>query len=337
MDARRVPYGTDADGREVGRFVLENSRGMRVSAIGYGATITEVLVPGRGGSANVALGYATLEAYRAGSAFLGCIVGRFANRIRDGRFFLDGRECTLARNDGVNHIHGGTRGFDKALWAGKLFRKANAAGVRWSYTSRDGEEGYPGTLKVIAEYALSEDCELSLEYWASSDRPTPVNLTNHSYWNLAGAGSGTVLAQEIAFHCPWYLPVNEQLLPTGEILKTAGTPFDFAAFKRIGRDLAAVPGGYDHCMVIGKPPGAFDLVCTVRDNASGRAMEVRTTTPGVQFYTGNFLVGAPFPRHAGFCLETQHFPDSPNFGHFPSCIVRPGEPYHHLTVHAFSF
>jgi aldose 1-epimerase len=249
---------------------------------------------------------------------------------------LDGKEYTLARNDGANHLHGGVRGFDKMVWAGRLIRRSGAAGIRWTYTSSDGEEGYPGTLKVTIEYVLTEENELCFEYWAVTDAPTPINLTNHSYWNLAGAGSGTILEQEISFNCPFYLPVDEGLIPTGEVAKTAGTPFDFSSFKPIGRDIGRVEAGFDHCMVVAKPSSELGLACTARDTATGRTMQVWTTKPGVQFYTANFLDGKYFPRHSGFCLETQYFPDSVNKGHFPSCILRPGETYHHRTVHKFS-
>jgi aldose 1-epimerase len=337
MQASESVIGTTPDGKKIRQFILSNSRGMRVKAISLGATLTEVAVPDRGGTAaNVILAHAPLERYTRNSEFFGCIVGRFANRIAGGRFSLEGKEYSLARNNGANHLHGGVRGFDKAGWKGKIFTRKEAAGIRWTLTSPDGEEGYPGTLKVTADYVLTEDNTLSFEYWALTDRPTPVNLTNHSYWNLGGAGSGTILAQEIAFKCPFYLPVDEGLIPTGEILKTAGTPFDFAAARSIGRDIGGVPGGYDHCLVIAKPAGSLGLAATARDPASGRTMQVWTTKPGVQFYTANFLEGNPYPRHAGFCLETQMFPDSVNRGHFPTCILRPGQGYHHLTVHEFS-
>jgi aldose 1-epimerase len=336
MQAVESVVGTAPDGKKLRRFTLSNSRGMRVSAITLGATLVEVSVPDRGGAAvNVTLAHAPLERYARNSEFFGCIAGRFANRIARGRFSLDGREYTLACNNGENHLHGGVRGFDKASWNGKIIRRADAAGIRWTHTSPDGDEGYPGTLKVTVDYVLTEDNTLSFEYWAVTDKPTPVNLTNHSYWNLAG-GSGTILSQEMTFNCPFYLPVDAGLIPTGEVLKTAGTPFDFAAARSIGRDIGAVPGGYDHCMVIAKNTGALGLAATARDPASGRSMQVWTTMPGVQFYTANFLGGNPYPRNAGFCLETQMFPDSVNRGHFPSCILRRGETYHHLTVHKFS-
>jgi aldose 1-epimerase len=340
MHASQSRYGTTSDGKVVTEFVLESARGVRVTVIDWGATVTSVMMPDRSGnSENVCLGHETLTGWEKNATFFGCIVGRVANRIRGARFELDGKPYTLAKNIGENHLHGGLKGFDKYVWKAKLFRKGDAAGVRFTHVSPDGDEGYPGTLKVTTEYALTDANELSFEYWATTDKPTPVNLTNHAYWNLAGAkagSSGTMLAQEAKLNCPFHLPVDENLMPTGEILKTAGTPFDFSSFKAIGRDIGSVPGGYDHCLVIGKRSGVLGLIGTVRDPASGRTMEVHTTMPGVQLYAGNFLDGSLFPKHGGFCLETQWFPDSPNIGHFPTSILRPGETYRHRTVHKFS-
>jgi aldose 1-epimerase len=337
MKATESPFGTTSDGQHVTLYTLENGRGMSVSVMSRGATVTAVNVPDRAGkTANVVLGHDSIAEYEKNSEFFGCIVGRFANRIAAGRFTLDGREFTLAKNDAGNHIHGGIRGFDKVNWRGRLIRRKGAAGIRWSYTSRDGEEGYPGTLKVTADYVLTKENEFSFEYWAVTDKPTPVNLTNHSYWNLAGARSGIVHAQEMLFNCPFYLPVDNTLTPTGEILATRGTPFDFSNFKAIGGDIASVPGGYDHCLLLHKPQDALGLACTARDPSSGRIMHVHTTKPGVQFYTANFLDGTYFPRQGAFCVETQALPDSPNRGHFPSCILRPRSVYHHRTVHAFT-
>lgn len=341
MQVSQTRYGTTSDGRAVTLFTLENSHAIRVTVIDLGVTVTSVMVPDRAGRiANVTLGPDSMAGWEKNTPFFGCIVGRVANRIRGGRFDLDGKQYRLARNIGENHLHGGLKGFDKYVWAGKLFRKGDAAGIRFHHTSPDGDEGYPGTLNVTAEYALTEDNELSFEYWATADMPTPVNLTNHAYWNLAGAvpgkDAGTMLAQEARFNCPFYLPMDGDLMPTGEILRTAGTAFDFSSFKPIGRDIGSVPGGYDHCLVVGKRSEALGLVGTVRDPASGRTMEVHTTMPGVQLYAGNFLDGSLFPKHGGFCLETQWFPDSVNIGHFPNAILRPGGTYHHRTVHRFS-
>jgi aldose 1-epimerase len=337
MQAAQSRYGTTSDGRAVTLFTLENSHGVRVTVMDLGATVTSVIVPDRSGkAANVSLGFDSLAGWEKNISFFGCIVGRVANRIRGGKFDLDGKQYTLARNVGENHLHGGLKGFDKAVWNGKLFRKGDAAGIRFQHTSPDGDEGYPGTLKSTAVYALNESNELSFEYWATTDKATPVNLTNHAYWNLAGAGSGTILSHEAKLNCPFYLPVDKDLMPSGEILRCAGNPFDFSDYKAIGRDIGAVPGGYDHNLVIRKRGGDLDLVGVVRDPHSGRTMEVHTTMPGVQLYTANFLDGSTYPKHGGFCLETQWFPDSVNIGHFPNSILRPGGTYHHRTVHRFS-
>jgi len=337
MKASESLVGRTEDGGSVVSYSLDNGKGMSVTALNRGAIITSVLVPdAEGKTVNVTLGFATPAEYEHNNSFFGAIVGRFANRIGGARFALDGREYPLARNDGANHLHGGTRGFDKLLWRGKLITKAGAVGIRWSFTSRDGEEGYPGTLKVTAEYTLSESNELSLEYWALSSAATPVNITNHAYWNLAGAGNGLILDHELTCSGPFYLPVDSGLIPTGEVRPTAGTPFDFSSPKRIGSDIEKIPGGYDHCLVMAKPADTMGHACTARDPESGRTMTVSTTMPGFQFYTGNFLKNDPFPQHGGFCVETQHFPDSVNIGHFPSCILRPGMTYHHRTVYAFS-
>ena len=336
MQASQSRYGTTADGHAVTEFRLEGARGIRVHLIDHGATVTAVMVPDRSGKvANVCLGYDSLAGWEQNPSFFGCIVGRVANRIRNGRFTLDGTTYELARNTGEHHLHGGNKGFNKYVWKSKLIRAADRATVRFSHVSPDGDEGYPGTLTAVAEYSLTDAGELSFEYWATTKKATPVNLTNHAYWNLAGAGSGTILGQEIELDCPFYLPVDGGLMPTGEILRTAGTPFDFSQFKAIGRDISAVKGGYDHCFVLGKRAEELGLVGTARDPVSGRAMEVRTTMPGVQLYTGNFLDGSTFPQHAAFCLETQWFPDSVNIGHFPPVILRPGQTYHHRTVHRF--
>ncbi len=336
MKAGESKWGATRDGATVSLFTLENGRGTSVEVMSYGATLVSVNVPdAKGNKTNVVLGLGSVADYEKAKSYFGCIVGRFANRIRAGRFSLDGKDYALAVNDGENHLHGGIHGFDKVIWQGKLLRGKDSAGIRFRYTSRDGEEGYPGTLKVTMEYGLTEENELSFEYWAATDRATPVNLTNHSYWNLAGNRSGNVLAHEMLFNCPFYLPVDAGLIPTGEVRATTGTPFDFSRFKAIGRDIAGLPGGYDHCLLVDKHADSLGLACTARDPASGRRMVVRTTEPGVQFYTGNLLDGTLFPRHSAFCLETQALPDSPNRGHFPSCILRPGNVYHHRTVHAF--
>jgi len=353
MKTSKAQFGTMPDGRRVDVFTVENSRGMSFSAMTYGATLTAVKVPDRKGSIeNVILWLSSLDEYRTKSPFFGALVGRFANRITRGKFTLAGKEYSLACNDVygagsdavANHLHGGNVGFDKVLWSAKPFTRKDAAGIRWTYTSRDGEEGFPGTLKVTAEYTLTESNELSFEYRAVTDKPTPVNLTNHSYWNLAGAGAGdgTVLAQELQFNCPFYIPVDKSLMPTGEVLSVKGTAFDFTQPKPIGRDNPKAQGGYDHCLVVKQGGSGFDLVCRARDPQSGRTMECWTTKPAVQLYTGGFLDGSlgaggrKYPLWGAYTLETEFFPDCVNVSHFPSCILRPGQEYHHLTTHKFS-
>jgi len=343
-------FATLPNGKKVTQFRIENSKGLSIKAITYGGTLTEVNVPDRSGKLDsVILGYDKLEDYLERSPFYGALVGRFANRIARGKFTLDGKEYSLACNDTfgagpdavANHLHGGKVGYDKVLWNGRLFRTKDAAGIRWSYLSRDGEEGYPGNLRITATYTLTEDGELTFEYWATTDKPTPVNLTQHAYWNLAGAGSGAVHDQELMFNCPFYLPVDGYLMPTGEVLSVKGSPFDFTNAKPIGRDLAKVKGGYDHCLIVKQAGSGFDLLCKCHDPKTGRRMEVWTNQPSVQFYGGNFMDndhgarGRIYPKYGAFTLETELFPDAVNFGHFPSCILRPGQKYHHRTTHRF--
>lgn len=359
MTLREESYGRLPQGPEIRKFTFANSKGMEAVVISYGATLVALRAPDRRGRvANVNLGFDSLEAYLRSPGYLGAGVGRFGNRIRLGRFTLNGREYALSVNNparnAVHHLHGGVRGFSKVAWKARPIRERSSAGVSLSYLSEDGEEGYPGTLRVTMNYTLNEEGELGLQYTARADKPTPVNLTQHSYWNLAGAGSGPILDHELTLHCPFYVPVDETLIPTGEVLSVKGTPFDFTEHRAIGREIGKTPGGYDHCFVVGAAarqrsvPAGRDLppspvtVAELYEPASGRHMEVLSTMPGVQFYTGNFLSGlagaegAVYNRHAGLCLETEFFPDSPNQPHFPSCILRPGETYRHLTVHRFS-
>jgi aldose 1-epimerase len=351
MKITKSLYAVHPNGQQVFEYTVDNGRGMSFKALTYGATLTEVNVPDREGKAdNVILGYDRLEDYMKRSPYYGALVGRFANRISRGRFVLDGREYSLACNDVygagpdavANHLHGGKVGYDKMIWKAKPFQEGKRAGIRWSYVSPDGEEGYPGRLKISASYTLSEEGELAFEYRAVTDKATPLNLTQHAYWNLAGAGSGSVHDQEMQFNCPFYLPVDSTLMPTGEVLSVSGTPFDFSSPKLIGRDLGKLEGGYDHCLVVRRSGKELDLVCRCHDPASGRRMEVWTNQPGVQFYSGNFLDndsgagGRVYPKHGAYCLETEAFPDAPNVGHFPSCILRPGQEYLHRTVHRFS-
>jgi aldose 1-epimerase len=351
MDISEERFGKTKDGKDVIRLSISNSNNLSISVISYGATLTRVQVPDRkGATANVVLGFDTVADYETKSPYFGALVGRFANRIGGGRFQLDGKEYQLACNDiygagaeeAANHLHGGNVGYDKVLWKMEQFRQAAEAGVEVSYVSPDGEEGYPGTLGIRARYTLNEDNLLSFEYWAETDKPTPVNLTNHAYWNLAGAGSGDVLGHQLTLHCPYYIVVDESLIPTGEIRPVAGTPMDFTTAKPIGRDLDKVPGGYDHCFAAESTGGKMKPIASLYEPGSGRKMEVSTTKPGVQFYGGNFLDGikgaggAIFNKYGALCLETEHYPDAVNHADFPDCVLRPGQTYHHKTVHTFS-
>ncbi len=351
MKTSESVFGTLPDGRRVALFTVESASGMSFSAMSYGCTLTALRAPDRRGAVDsVILGFPTLDEYVTRPMCSGTVVGRFANRISRGRFTLDGREFTLAcnevRGEGPGavrtHIHGGVRGFDKVLWDARPCTHWDAEGVRFTYRSRDGEEGYPGNLSVAVTYTLNEAGELALEYEARTDAPTPVNLTNHAYWNLRGAGSGPMLDQEAVFFSSYYLPTDAAAISTGEIRSVRGTPFDFTVEKPIGRDISGVGDGYDNCFVIARPEGGLGPACRIRDPVSGRVMDVRSTMPGFHFYTGNYLdgrtgaEGKPYGKHGAFCIETEHFPDCVNIGHFPSCILRPGQTYHHLTIYRLS-
>lgn len=338
MTVRQRTVKRVADG-DVIEYAIGSASGVEARLLSWGATLVSLRVPDRSGRpGEVTLCYPSAEALlEAGNVpYFGATVGRFANRIRGGRFALEGRRYELARNEGgINHLHGGARGFDKRLWSGEPYEEGGRAGVRFRYRSPDGEEGYPGTLEVVAEYCLGEDGTLRSSYTASADAPTVLNLTNHAYWNLAGRG--TVLGQTLELRASRYLEVDAALLPTGRLTPVGGTPFDFRSPRRIGERIEATGGGYDHCYVIDRAPDAEGLspVAVLRDEESGRSMEVRSTQPGVQFYSGNFLPRAGFPLHGALCLETQHYPDCVNHPEFPSATLRPGEVYRQTTVHRF--
>ena len=343
MELHRQPYGTTKEGTEVDIFTLKNSRDLTVRAITYGCIISSVLAPDRkGNTGELTLGFDTLEGYLGRHPYFGALVGRFANRIAAGRFELEGKQYTLACNEkGRNHLHGGKVGFDKRVWKAEELREKDAVGVRFSYTSPDGEEGYPGELEVAVTYSLNEANELILDYRAETTRATPINLTNHTYWNLSGPGSGTIYDHLLSLNCSHYLPVNEQLISTGEVLPVEGTPLDFLKEKAIGRDIDRLPIGYDHCFVADREGEGLASIARVMDPASGRGFELATTKPAVQFYTGNFLDGIPgaggkvFNKHTALCLETEYYPDAVNHPEFPSAILHPGETYAHTTVHRF--
>ncbi len=344
----KTPFGTTKDGQAVDRYTLVNANGVVAKVITYGATLTELLVPDRDGKmADVVLGFKTLADYERDEPYLGATIGRVGNRIAKGKFKLDGREYTLAANNGPNHLHGGLRGFDKRVWKAQVVPAAAGAAVRFTYVSADMEEGYPGTLTATVVYTLTNANEVRLDYTATTDKPTIVNLTNHSYFNLAGEGQGTILDHELTIMADRFTPVDDTLIPTGDIASVRGTVMDFNRPTAIGARIAqvpgAAPGGYDHNYVLSHGGGVLAMSATVRDPKSGRAMDVLTSEPGVQFYTGNFLdgtlvgkSGAAYKQHYGFCLETQHFPDSINHPNFPPVLLRPGHTYKSTTVYRFS-
>ncbi|MCG2682701.1 MAG: galactose mutarotase [Planctomycetales bacterium] len=345
MSIKKEPFGKTPEGADVDLYTLTNANGLRVKIMTYGATITSVEVPDRDGlPANVTLSLDSLDDYLKGHPFFGSTVGRYANRIAKGKFSIDGKEYTLATNNGPNHLHGGEKGFDKVVWKAEPIEGKDFVGVAFSYESPDGEEGYPGILSAKVTYSLTNNNELRMDYVAETDKPTVVNLTNHAYWNLAGGGAGDVLDHLLTLNADRFLPTDDGLIPLGELEPVAGTPMDFTQPKTIGSRIGQVEGGYDHCYVLNKTDGDTEptFVAKITEPGSGRVMEIFTTQPGVQFYTGNFLDGTltgggkPFKRHYGFCLEAQHYPDSPNRPEFPTTLLRPGEKYRHLTVHKFS-
>ena len=338
-------FGKLADGREVKRYTLQNQNGVTAKLIGYGAILSELWVPDRNGkTTNIVAGFDNLGQYLAGHPFFGATTGRYANRIAKGKFTLDGKEYTLATNNGPNALHGGLKGFDKQLWKSEPeSSRGGQQSVRFHYLSKDGEEGYPGNLDVTVVYSLSDDNTVTIDYTGTTDKPTVVNLTNHSYFNLAG--SGDILKHIIRIAADRYTPVNDQLIPTGELAAVAGTPFDFQRATAIGsrfEQLTNSPRGYDHNFVLKRTGSGLETIAWVEEPSTGRRMEVLTTEPGMQLYTGNFLDGkltgvggVNYKQHSAFCLETQHFPDSPNQRDFPSTVLRPGESYRTTTAYRF--
>ena len=341
----RAPFGKTADGEVVEAFTLKNTNGIEVTAITYGGIITSLRVPDRNGAiGDIVLGFDAIDGYLKGHPFFGAIIGRYGNRIAKGRFSIDKQTYTLATNNGPNHLHGGIRGFDKHVWQAEIL---NENSLRFSRVSPDGEEGYPGTLQVQVIYSLTNYNEFIVDYSASTDQPTHVNLTQHSYFNLAGAGAD-VLGHELMIDADRYTPVTSELIPTGELAPVEGTPFDFRKPTAIGARInAAHPQikngqGYDHNWVLNREGPGLELAARVLEPSSGRTMEVATTEPGMQFYAGNFLDGTivgkgghKYGRRSGFCLETQHYPDSPNQPDFPSTLLRPGSTYSSRTVFKF--
>ncbi len=339
-------YGTTQDGKVVDEYTLVNAGGVEVKIITYGGIITAVRVPDRDGHLrNVALGLSNLADYETKNPYLGSVIGRYGNRIAKGKFTLDGKTYTLVVNNDANALHGGLKGFDKQVWAAEIVD----GGVEMRYLSPDGEEGYPGNLDVTLTYTLSDDHALRIDYTATTDQLTVVNLTNHSYFNLAGNGAGSIYDHIVQINADSYTPVDATLIPTGEIASVAGTPLDFRAGRRVGAGIRSsheqvvLGRGYDHNFVVKREQaGTLEMAARVYEPTWGRVMEVWTTEPGIQFYTANFLdgtlvgsSGGLYRQGDGFCLETQHFPDSPNQPQFPTTALKPGDTYQTTTVYKF--
>jgi aldose 1-epimerase len=343
MNLKKELYGK-VDGKEVFQFNLTNENGMTVKLINYGGIVSHLLVPDKNGKTeDVVLGLDSLQNYLNDTPYFGAIVGRYGNRIAKGNFILEGQGYTLPKNNGENHLHGGVKGFDKVVWDAEDFIFPETAGVILSYTSEDGEEAYPGNLNVKVTYTLSNKNELRINYEATTDKATIVNLTHHGYFNLKGQGNGDILDHQLQLMADRYVPVNQTMIPTGELKEVKGSSMDFTTPRSVGSRIKEVEGGYDHTWVLNDFDGKkVRLVAKVTERKSGRVMEVYTDQPGIQFYTGNFLDGSlngkggnVYTKHSGFCLETQHYPDSPNQPEFPSVVLRPGEKYETETVYKF--
>lgn len=350
MNLQQQKFGTLPEGTQVDLYTLENDHGVVATITTYGGIVVSLMVPDQHGKFDdVVLGFETLDGYLAGHPYFGAIIGRYGNRIAKGKFVLNGLEYTLAQNERENHLHGGLKAFDKVIWQSSEFKNDDGVGLKLTYLSKDGEEGYPGNLDVTVIYTLTNNNALKIEYSAASDKDTVVNLTHHSYFNLLGAMSGKdILEHEMMLNADCFTPVNQELIPTGELQSVKGTPMDFTQPIAIGTRLhdeyeqLAIAGGYDHNWVLNRQDDSSILAARVYESATGRVMEVHTTEPGIQFYTGNFLDGSitgkgnvVYQKHAGFCLETQHFPDSPNQPAFPSTVLKPGEKYTQTTVYTF--
>jgi aldose 1-epimerase len=339
-------FGKAKDGKPVEIYTLTNANGLKAKVMTYGAILTELQVPDRQGRlGDVVLGFDNLEAYLAGHPFFGATVGRYANRIAGGKFKLDGQDYKLAVNNGPNSLHGGLKGFDKQIWKAESATTPDGPSVKFSYTSADGEEGYPGEVKATVTYTMTNKNELKIDYTATTTKATPINLTNHSYFNLT-AGPGDIREHELTLHASRYTPADETLIPTGKLESVKGTPLDFTQPKSIGARIADLPGfigGYDHNFVIDGDGKSLASTALVVEPRSGRVMEMFTTEPGVQLYTSNFMDGSvkgkggvAYNKYQAFCLEAQHFPDSPNKSEFPSSILKPGETYKQTTIYKFS-
>jgi aldose 1-epimerase len=344
-------FGKTPDGQAVEQITLRNARGAEAQIITYGGIVRSLKVPDRNGNlGDVVLGYDNVESYVTNNPYyLGAIIGRYGNRIAGGKFSLDGKIYTLATNNGPNNLHGGPKGFDADVWhVEKTYATDKDASVELSYLSKDGDQGFPGNLKVRVTYTLTDDNALKIENTATTDKPTVVNLTHHSYFNLSGAGSGDILNDEVVINADKFLPVDATAIPTGELRAVKDTPFDFTTPHKIGERIEAndeqikFGSGYDHCWVVNKKSGELGFVASAYDPRSGRFLQVYSTEPGTQFYTGNFLDGARgkggkiYPRRSAFCFEPQHYPDSPNKPQFPSVVLRPGETFKNTIIYKFS-
>jgi aldose 1-epimerase len=332
------------NGEAVTEYTLTNANGMQVGIINYGGTLTKILTKDKDGKfGDVILGFDSIAGYtQKGNPFFGALIGRYGNRIAKGHFTLDGATYTLAQNNNGQSLHGGLKGYDKVMW--KAEKQAGDSSLKLTYLSKDGEEGYPGNLSVEVIYTLTADNALKIDYAATTDKATPVNLTNHAYFNLSAGKDSTILDHELMLKADKFTEVDSVLIPTGKLPDVKGTPMDFTTAKKIGKDIAAVKGGFDHNWVLSKNANTLEVIATLYHPASGRYMEVSTTEPGVQFYSGNFLDGTltntnggqKYVQHAALCLETQHFPDSPNQPTFPNTILKPGEKYTHTSLYKFS-
>lgn len=350
MTITKADFGVTKDGQKVDLYTLTNANGAVLKMTNFGGIVTELWMPDRNGQMeDIVLGFNTVRPYEEISPHFGSTIGRYGNRIGKGRFTLDGKTYTLAINDGENHLHGGPKGFDMVVWQAEPFQDDKGVGLKLHYLSADMEEGYPGNLDVTVTYTLTNKNELKIDYLATTDKPTVVNLTNHSYFNLAGQGEGKILDHKLMINADYFTPVDAGLITTGELRAVEGTPFDFRELTTIGKRIDAdneqikFGGGYDHNWVLNKKAGKMSTAAKVYEPTSGRVMEVLTTEPGIQFYAGNFLdgtitgkMGKVYPKRSGLCLETQHYPDSPNKPEFPTTTLRPGQTYKTTTIYKFS-
>lgn len=343
---KKEEFGKTPEGETVNLYTIKNSNGVELKVSEFGAILVSLKVPDKAGNFDdIILGFDNLEGYINDASYQGVIAGRYANRIANGKFTLDGKEYTLATNDGKNHLHGGIKGFGKQVWKGEEINTEEGKGVKLTYLSKDGEEGYPGNLENTVKYILNDNNELKIVLKSKTDKATPVNLTNHAYFNLKGEGNGTILEHKLQLNAKEFTPVDDGLIPTGEIKSVEGTPLDFTSLQTIGSRIGEIEekfhGGYDHNFIIAERGDSLSMVCKVIEPESGRVMEIFATMPGAQFYSGNFLDGfegkggKAYNQHYAFCIEPQYYPDSPNKPNFPSCILNPGEEREVIILYKF--